>query len=348
LFGKISNPDEHLKNKSSQEKSFFRSNNNFENHMKMNNRPFFKNINEPKRVKSFFNSENLKKEEKNEIFVKIEQNNSKIKNFFEELTTFKPIKKKYLSFIQYVQGLESQMADSKTKMLHSETNFLIESTQDVKNYQEYEEQSRFNQDSFFNHPRNFGNNNNQIKKKQKKTSFLSVVSGLNEGKIHKEVLNLDYFVDKSFLAKSANFLLVKSLKNQFYLYDIQKSDENKTIFYPKLKENNEFNKMLNNCQKAEFIQNKNKEKLLFVSDKNELTLCDLESNLLNPICIEKDVIEFTCVNQTDILVLKKNLQIKNFDLKSDEFKKQSSNDPNEIKQFLYTLIYDENFQESNL
>jgi WD40 repeat protein len=174
-----------------------------------------------------------------------------------------------------------------------------------------------------------------------------LVSGFDTGKIHKEILDLDYFVEDTFLSKKGDFLLVTSSDKQFHLYDIVKPDEHNAITHPKLKENKEFNQILKNCRKVEFVPNQNNKTLLFVSENNQLMFCDVGSGSLNPYSLENDVIDFVCLNKKDILVLKKELEIKVLDFESKEFKEQSSYDADQIKRFLSTLIYDKNYSESN-
>jgi hypothetical protein len=358
LFARVSTPSEHLKTKNIDPVRVFERNNKF--NMKMP--ALISQSNSRQNAKEIVsNSENLKKDEQKEVFVQVCENNREMKDFFEELTKFKPIQRKYLSFIQYIQDLESETRHSTTRILHSGSEFLLGYTQPLEtlNFQNSNFRQTHVVDVHANNPRfqphniprfqphNYPGFQPPNSENKKKRSCLSLVSGLDSGEIHKEVLELDYYVESSFLSKKGELLLVTSSDTQFYLYDIVRSDGHGVATPPKLKENEEFNRILKNCLKAEFVPHQHKKTLLYVSENNEFTSCDLESGSVNPLSLENDVVEFVCLNQNDILVLKKDLEIKVFNFKSKEFKEQSSYDPHQIKRFLSTLIYDKRYFESN-
>jgi hypothetical protein len=347
MFAKVSDVSEHLKSQNSKEKSVFETKNDVTDQIIIKEDPFCKNDKNQNKIIS--NSENCQKDEENVILSKIKENNNKMKNYFEELTKFKPIKTKKLSFIKYAQSLESKMEKKlKTTILHFETDFIIQYTPkpNRSNDQDYYEGYHHRIEESDSNESNDSDFEGQNSLKKNETSCLCVVSGLGNEALHKEVFPIDYVVQNTYISKKGKFLLVTSLDKEIYLYDILRSEENKSIFYLKSKDNKELNQKLKESIKAKLISKENKENVLFLSKKNELILCDLESESLNLISVENEVMEFEVANQSDILILKKDLEFKVFDLKKNELNEPSSNDPNQIKKFITTMIYDKKYQES--
>jgi hypothetical protein len=150
--------------------------------------------------------------------------------------------------------------------------------------------------------------------------YLAIVSGFSIGKIQKEKLYLNYYIQKSFLSPKNNFLLVQSFAKKFYIYDIVNFEANDNPCCFKLKENEEITLKVNNSVNVLFMSFQNKEKLIFLSEKNQLHKMDLESTASEKILIENEVLDFGCINKSEIIVIQKDLKIKVFDLEKNKFK----------------------------
>ena len=102
---------------------------------------------------------------------------------------------------------------------------------------------------------------------------------------------------------------------------------------------------IRNAIKVKFIEIEKKTFIIFVSQREELILCNLETKKFTTL-VNQNVVDFGWCDESEILVFKKNFEISLFNLKRMEPKDDKIFDIDYVKYLIQTVCFDPKFRVS--
>ena len=291
--------------------SFFKN-----NRQNLVSSPFQKNNNEVQIV--------LKKNTKEPELLKIEKN---VLKCFKDLTKIKKFSRSYESVLKYVQSKNDLKNEKELhSFLHISKDFIIET-------------------------KGFSNNQSQFEKKQLKINnyfgekYLNIVSGFEDGIIHYNTVLLQNDELSLFMSNDEKYILIKYNLMGYFIYGIEdKFDNNCKVKV--LKDFPSIFKEINKSSKVKFITIENKLKLIYISTTGDFNLLDLESKQRTKL-IEKDVIDFDWIDQSEIIVIKKGFKNIIFDVEKMIIRNSESIDFQFISKLVENIILKKNDFKGN-